>query len=491
MDKAMLKRFSVLIAIFLLCLPFLSPRQASAVVDAAALTKAMQSIAVITVETTKGTRVSGLSFLSAGENRAVTALKLLKDAKKVSVKFQNGEEIVSPGLVDSDGKRGIAILDLTAPGKAALNLVPVKITPGTTVNCGAVRDGAYGFVQLSVAEIHQGADGVERYVLSGESPEGNGGGPALDPKGNVIGIILEETVSGSIRRTLVPSTFILALKSSLATREWTSMDKQQAAEQPAASASVSGSKDEIDPSLLDFLLLLSDHQATYAWADEVTRGVGFKQGVPQLVYDYQTKLNLGIRQIKTLKTDDPLRENLLRSFAEIGANQLSAAEFFISAVVAGQQTNDWGAQPQDLHKRSKASMTMATELSKASIPELRELYGKSSFFKETMPRDLVYTMGIEKRPSIFRLGVQTYARNPFAMLVVYEGSFASTIGLKPGDVIVSAAGETFETSGSIEDFKLVVQNNLGKTIETTVVRNNQNTTLKMEIPGEIPPDFLY
>ena len=101
-------------------------------------------------------------------------------------------------------------------------------------------------------------------------------------------------------------------------------------------------------------------------------------------HDYQTKLSLGMRQIKALTTDDPLRKDLLKSVADIGANQFSAAEFFISAVVAGQHSNSWSPQAQDLHKRSKASMTMATELLKASIPALRELYERSSFFKETM-----------------------------------------------------------------------------------------------------------
>lgn len=444
---------------------------------------------LITVETEKGTKVSGLAFISVGENQAVTALHLLKGAKKVSVKFQNGEEIVSPGLVDRDEKRGIALLNLPAHGKTSLHLAAVKITPGTTVNCGAVRDGTYGFIQLSIAEVHQGADGVERYILSGEASEGGSGGPALDPKGNVVGLILEETMNGSVHRTLVPSAFILALNGSLPTREWSSLDAPQSTQKPGNSAP--GPLDELDTSLLDFFILLSDHQVIYCWADEITRGNGFQQGVPQQMYDYQTKLGLGLNRIKGLTSKDPLREGIMKTALEVGANQFSSAEFLINAVVAGQQASNWVPQAQDLQKRSKASMSMANELLNASLPAIRNLYERSSVFHDGMPKDLVLSMGIEQRPSIFRLGVQTFIRNPFSLVVVYEGSFASTLGLQTGDLIVSAAGNVFGPNGSIEDFKLIIQNNLGKTIETKVNRNNNMIVLKMEIPPEIPADFLY
>ncbi|MDO9508462.1 MAG: trypsin-like peptidase domain-containing protein [Thermovirgaceae bacterium] len=449
----------------------------------------MQSIAVLTVETAGGSKVSGLAFVSSGENRAVTALHLLKDARKVTLKFQNGGEVDSPGFVDLDEKRGIALLDLPAPGKAALRLAPVKISPGTTVNCAAVRDAAFGFVQLSVSEVHQGADGVERYILSGEASGGNSGGPALDPKGSVIGLVLEEKKDGNIQRTLVPAAFILALKASEPIKAWGAQNQAPTAQKPGTSAP--GPKDEIDSTLLDFFVLLSDHKVTYYWADEVTRSTGLQQGVPQQMYDHQTKLSLGLRQIKALTTDDPLRKDLLKTFVEIGTNQFSAAEFMVNAVVAWQQANNWGPQSQDLQKRAGASMTLANELNNASIPALRELYEKSSVFKEKIPKELVYSMGIEKRPSIFSLGVQTYARNPFALVMVYPDSVASTLGLQTGDLIVSAAGTKFESNGSIEDFKVIIQNNLGNAIDVLVERSGKKTDLKMAVLKEIPANFLY
>ena len=485
MNVAFRKHFLALTAVFLFGMVFLSSPSASAQVDAATLAKAMQSIVVITVETEKGSTVTGLGFLTAGENRAVTALHLLKNAKKVMARFQNGEEVLSPGLVDSDEKRGIAILDLPVPGKTALILAPAKVMPGTAVNCGAVRDGAYGFVQLSVTEVHQGTDGIERYILSGEASFGNSGAPALDAKGNVTGLVLE-TKTG---RILVPSSFIMALNPSLLSKAWGTQIEPATLAQLAAPAS--GPMDEIDSSILDFLILRANHQVVCYWADEVTKGKGFLQGVPQDLYNYQTKLEVGLRRIREIKTKDPSRTTLLKNLREIGASQYVAAENLAKAIVTGQQTNNWGPQAQDLQKRSKAAFTMAQDLLASQNSILHEIHSRSAAWKSKMPKDLVYELAIEPRPSLFRLGVQTLATNPFYLSIVYSGTFASTLGLLPGDRILAAGGNKLGPDGSIEEFKMIVQDNLGNTIPVTVERNGKKTDLKMDVPKEIPVNFLY
>ncbi len=472
------------IAIFLVGVLF-SPGPASAAVDTAALSKAMQSIAVLTAETAEGSKVSGLAFISSGENMAVTALGLLKDARKVTLKFQNGEEIDSPGFIDLDERKGIALIDLRPSGRVELNLAQVKITPGTTVNCAAVRDAAYGFVQLAVAEVHQGSDGVERYILSGEASFGNSGAPALDAKGNVIGLVLE-TKTG---RVLVPSSFIMVLDPSLPSKAWETPNETTTATQPSTPAS--GPMDEIDNSILDFLILRADHQVVYHWADEITRGTGFLQGVPQDLYNHQTKLEVGLRRLKEIKTDDPSRATLLKNLQEVGASQYVATEHMIKAIVTGQQTNNWGPQSQDLQKRSKAALAMAEELLSSQNTILLEIYKGSSSFRDNIPKELVYFLEIEPRPSLFRLGVQALVTNPLYLSIVYQDSLASTLGLKPGDRLISAAGTDLDPKGSIEEFKMIVQNNLGNTISATVDREGKKTELKMQIPKEIPANFLY
>jgi S1-C subfamily serine protease len=81
--------------------------------------------------------------------------------------------------------------------------------------------------------------------------------------------------------------------------------------------------------------------------------------------------------------------------------------------------------------------------------------------------------------------------NPLYLSVVYQDSFAVTLGLKPGDRLISAAGTDLDPKGSMEEFKMIVQNNLGKTIPVTVEREGKKTELKMSVPKEIPSSFLY
>ncbi|KUK60819.1 MAG: Uncharacterized protein XE01_0642 [Synergistales bacterium 58_81] len=475
----------LLLVVSVLFTTCIRPGQASAQMDAAALTKAIQSIALMTVETSGGFEVSGLAFVSLGENRAVTALRLLKDARKVTLKFQSGEEVSSAGIVDVDEKRGIALIDLPEHGRKMLDIAQVKITPGTVVNCAAARDGAFGFIRLSVSEAHQGTDGVERYILSGEAFSGNSGTPALDVNGNVIGMVIELEST----RILVPSAFIIALDPSLPLRPWETQGPTSATAGPSTQGT--SPMDAIDSSILEFLILRHDHQVIYHWADEITGGHGYLQGVPQDLYNFQTKLEVALRRIKDVQTDDPSRSTLLKNLLEAGANQHLAAEHMMKAIVVGQQTNVWGPQSQDLQKRSKAALAMTEEILASQNPILREIYGGSSAFRENMPKELVYSLTIEPRPSLFRLGVQTPVSNPLYLSVVYQDSFAVTLGLKPGDRLISAAGTDLDPKGSMEEFKMIVQNNLGKTIPVTVEREGKKTELKMSVPKEIPSSFLY
>lgn len=134
---------------------------------------------------------------------------------------------------------------------------------------------------------------------------------------------------------------------------------------------------------------------------------------------------------------------------------------------------------------------MTEEILASQNSILREIYGGSSTFRDNIPKELVYALAIEPRPSVFRFGVWTPVTNPLYLSIVYQDSFASTLGLKSGDRLISAAGTDLDPKGSIEEFKIIVQNNLGKTIPVTVEREGKKTELKMQVPKEIPSSFLY
>lgn len=125
-------------------------------------------------------------------------------------------------------------------------------------------------------------------------------------------------------------------------------------------------------------------------------------------------------------------------------------------------------------KRSIALRNLAKETIFEKSEQTANLYQQSATFKETVPVDLTSFLGISSRPSKFRLGVQTRPGNPFYLLIVYSGSVAFSLGLKAGDRIISAAGRAMSSNESIEIFKMIIQENLGKKVDTIIERDGKN-----------------
>jgi hypothetical protein len=190
-------------------------------------------------------------------------------------------------------------------------------------------------------------------------------------------------------------------------------------------------------------------------------------------------------------TGDELRGKLIKPLLQIMANERAAAESYIKAVVTGQQTNAWGAQAQDLQKRSD-TLSLAVNEGQASIRvDLAALEAASEKIREYLPAELRYDLGLAQRPSPFRLGCDVFVRNPFYLLVVSTDGLGYKLGLRAGDMIRSAGDREFTAKDSLEDFKLIILQNLGKTLNVVVDRDGKRKTLPLKIPKEIPAKELY
>lgn len=246
-----------------------------------------------------------------------------------------------------------------------------------------------------------------------------------------------------------------------------------------------------DSALGNYLITLNEHVVILAWADAKTNGNGYLDGVPQDVYNYQMKLKQAISKMAAVTTEDSLRKDLISTAIDAGNQEVSAGEYFIKAIVTGQQAKSFTAQCADLQKRSIALRNLVEDTIGSTREQTITLYQQSATFKETIPVGLTYFLGINSRPSRFRLGVQTRPKNPFYLLVVHDGSVASSIGLKAGDRIVSVTGKVMEPDESIEVFKLMIQENLGKKIDTIIERDGKKQKIILQIPVKLPPESLY
>jgi S1-C subfamily serine protease len=143
-----------------------------------------------------------------------------------------------------------------------------------------------------------------------------------------------------------------------------------------------------------------------------------------------------------------------------------------------------------LNKRSKAALNIAREVLLSGLPDIHELYGSSTVLSEKMPRDVKYYLGVEKRLASFALGTVATTGDPLRLLVLYRDSLGENLGLRAGDRVLSAGGAKFDADNSLEDLKAVIMESLGRTIDLVVEREGEETTLKMDIPEEIPENYL-
>ena len=451
------------------------------------LSQSLKSVATIKVETKSGKLKEGTAFVALGEDLAVTSLPLLKDAKKVSLKFQSGQEVQAEGLVGEDEKHNIALMRLSSPAPP-VEISPVQLTPGIPLQVAAIREGNFGFLQLTVAEVHKGPSGVERYVLSGQVPFSIDGAPAFDKSGKAVGMVTEEKRGKSTVYYLTPSFFINALDIASEPTSWegASTALAKGGNQPRVDEPLPEDPDIV--TLVEFLCDYVDLETSLSIASCFTSGKGYLQGVPQIVYDYTAKFQLSASRLKGIETQEPQMAKFVKSCLEGAQNILMASSFYSKAVLTGQQAQNWETTAEDFFKRFISYANLSHQIIQQGT---RDFIASYPSFKDELPSGLIYDLGVEKRPSIFRIGVTNYARDPLHIWYVYSGSLASSIGLHSGDIIKEAAGRKFGQGDNLEDFKLVLQENLGITIPVTVIRGGKDFTFDVTMPKSIPEQYLY
>lgn len=447
--------------------------------------KVLPSFVELRVQTADGRTAIGTGFLTIKDGILATAWHLVAQARGVVAKFSNGEEFECSGVIDRDVKRNVTLVRIKVFGRPVLKMEPVDLPAGTSVVVPAVKDGAFGLVGASIGESSV-IDGVKQIRLDGDIPGTANGAPVVDAAGNVIGIVGTRSVDGKDVAFAVQAAYLLGLDSSLATQPWGTAPAGAA---PPATNLMA--KDEVDARLGQALLAVTEGDVCLSWAWERSLGMGFLGGVPNDLYKAQQTLETAAAALSEVRTDDELRLKIGRSLVQIMASQKTATETFIRGVVTGQQARNWVAQADDALKRAASIRQTVADQRAALTADLAALEADSAKFREYLPIEQRYLLGLAKRPSGYRIGVTTYPRNPFYLLIVPATSFGHKIGLRPGDLIVSVPGKAFTAADDFEEFKLTVKANLGKTLPVEVERYGKRQTVKLKIPKEIPADAVY
>jgi hypothetical protein len=173
------------------------------------------------VENQIGEKFVGSAVMALADDVAVTAWHVVSDARSVSATFADGTRVNVVGCIDKDGGRDLALLKLEKrlPGRrAALNheLQPVA---AQAYVIGAPKGYSFTISDGLVSQIRH-VDGFPQYQVSCPISPGNSGGPVLDGRGRVIGIVSWTKSDAQSVSFAIPSREVARMNVTSKTTAW-------------------------------------------------------------------------------------------------------------------------------------------------------------------------------------------------------------------------------------------------------------------------------
>ncbi|HEU0040530.1 MAG TPA: trypsin-like peptidase domain-containing protein [Verrucomicrobiae bacterium] len=175
--------------------------------------KTSPSVLTLEVENSNHERFVGAACLVVRPGLAVTAWHVVHDAQKIEAWFSDHRRAKIVGLVAKDEKLDLALIEIEANDR-----------PRTVLATNTPRIGAKAFVigapkgmDFSIADglISQvrELEGVRQYQLSCPISPGNSGGPVLNDRGELVGIVSWREAGVQNLSFAVPSLEVLRLDS--------------------------------------------------------------------------------------------------------------------------------------------------------------------------------------------------------------------------------------------------------------------------------------
>jgi S1-C subfamily serine protease len=443
----------------------------------------LPSIVTLHVQKQDGTIASGTAFMALKDGLAVTAWHVVSDASVVVAKFSNGEEFEASGLVDKDERRDVAIIRVKVSGRPILSLATNEPDIGSNVYAVGAPKGFEFTISDGLLSQIQIVDGIKQYQFSCPASSGNSGGPLVNARGLVIGVVSWQIRDGQNLNFAVPSTFVLGLDITLPTQPWASVQHST----PLSSMQTSG--DDLDAALGSYCTSINDLET----AIQVTSALvhepgGFKRGIPSELYTAIQTIEDDASTLDKAASNDPDRNAVRLEVLKQAARYVECANLLIKAIRAAQGGGGWDADANDLFSRATAAHTLGnnvfTPQSKPGWDKLRT----SARFTNSIDRASQYQLGLLPDSAGFRLGVYVYSGNSLYLAVVSEGGLASELGLRSGDAVYSANGKPFAI---LQDFKMVLSKYAGKTLTVVLDRYNssrgkwEQEELEMDVPRNL------
>jgi S1-C subfamily serine protease len=448
--------------------------------------KVLPSVMKLLVEKKDGSKHIGTGFLAIKNGLAVTAWHLVRDAAKVQVKFSNGEIFDSSGLIDKDESRDIAIIKVKVFGRPTLELQSADPEVGSQAFVVGAPEGLESSISDGLISQIQNIDGIRYYQYTCPTSHGNSGGPLLNLKGSVVGVISWGLTKGQNLNFAIPCSYVLGLDTSLATTEWAAVKSSELAnpvtKPKAESLGTKLPDEEFDKELFSAKEAIINGMVAISYTYEfiVTKRSGFKNGVPAELYARQTKLLSFKESLLSYRSDNATRE-AYRKTTQAEATIVSyAIRQLMEGIKLAQMDEGWTDRASDILRQSQATMRGADD---AKFDEAQKAFLALDDVRERCPERLRRFLGITKDKSGFVLGIEGFTDfDDRYLMIVNKKSLAEKLGFRSGDTLKEMNGKPI---ASLMAFKEELARNLNKKVKVTIEREDKKKKLEFQVPKDL------
>lgn len=210
----MLRHFNFpLTAVVLSCLPV--PHAQAQTLDSVEITKNLSPAVVLVKGTTEKGDVVGSGFIVSEDGKIVTNLHVIRDLRTGAVRLSSGSEFSSFSVLAFDSQKDLALVKVAGTGLPSVRLgnsdkaqvgEPVLIIGNPLGLQGSVTTGV-----LSAIRDEPFGGGFKILQTDAAVNPGNSGGPVVNRKQEVVGVVVFRVVGGENLNFAVPINYLRPL----------------------------------------------------------------------------------------------------------------------------------------------------------------------------------------------------------------------------------------------------------------------------------------
>jgi S1-C subfamily serine protease len=404
--------------------------------DATAVYK-LVSPSVVSIKTDTGT---GSGFVINRSGLVCTAAHVIDGAKTVSVRFSDGSEYESTGIVDVDQKNDLAVIRARFADRPELQLKTGSLDIGSKLFIVSAPLGLDFSISEGIISQYRTLEGIRMIQHTCQTSPGSSGGPMIDQTGQVVGIHNSKRVGGEGLNFAVVSELVKGLDLTMATMKWIDRPKLPRAQDNLSSLPIT------ENDLIKFAKSIQDLYYVRDLSLDVQQEVLTKSPgnivLSSVVLSAPLKIKSLVKNLQEFKTiaPDALKSDLSATIAS--AQNMS--EGFYELLTTVEDLRQWGYQAGFSETFSASGKKIRTELLTES---LRSWMG-TNVPSQAKSVALSWELEADKRKLIteFRdaFGAIPYvSRFPqFKVASMFRNKPLHKAGVEEGDVILAIDGKT-------------------------------------------------